>query len=58
MIGVLEGGKENKWMFMIMIHNRFFFIIIFLNSKFILKDLLEELIKRLFQMFTIVWIIN
>ena len=37
MIGFLEGEEENKWMFMIMIHNRFF-TIIFLNSKFILKD--------------------
>ena len=30
MIGVLEGGKENKWMFMIMIHNRFFLLLFFL----------------------------
>ena len=30
MIGFLEGEEENKWMFMIMIYNRFFLLLLFL----------------------------
>ena len=30
MIGFLEGEEENKWIFMIMIHNRFFLLLFFL----------------------------